>query len=302
MSSLTIRPFSRADRDQLTALINGHARAVVPGVSVSVNAVLSQLEAEPQEFITGPWVERRTTLVAELADHIVGGALLNLYGDDERVGEAYRATGEVRWLVFWPASPTEPPNPFWPDPSDAGPQLLTAATEQLIAWGARKVAFGGSLPTPGVYGVPEQFAHVRAALLDAGWQHDGDVEMVFLARPSELAARRSGIEVVRSVGINGTRLTGNVGDHCVGYVEVELRDAPHWGTARPLLADLGNFDVLPAYREAMLAEAGRWLERGGADGLLSFAGATDLEWVALLEATGFQHVTRTERGWTTLVH
>ena len=49
MSSVEIRPFRRSDREQLTELVNVHVDAVVPGRSVSVNAVLSQLEREPGE-------------------------------------------------------------------------------------------------------------------------------------------------------------------------------------------------------------------------------------------------------------
>ena len=54
MTPVRVRPFRRADRDQLTALVNAHAQAVAPGVVVSVNTVLSQLEAEPGEFIVDP--------------------------------------------------------------------------------------------------------------------------------------------------------------------------------------------------------------------------------------------------------
>jgi hypothetical protein len=52
MSSIEVRPFRRSDRAQLTDLVNAHAEAVVPGMSVSVNAVLSQLERDPGEFIS----------------------------------------------------------------------------------------------------------------------------------------------------------------------------------------------------------------------------------------------------------
>jgi hypothetical protein len=40
MSAIQVRSFRRADRDQLTRLVNAHAEAVVPGMSASVNAVL----------------------------------------------------------------------------------------------------------------------------------------------------------------------------------------------------------------------------------------------------------------------
>jgi hypothetical protein len=65
MPSVHVRPFRRDDREHLTALVNTHVQAVVPGVSVSVNAALSQLEREPGEFIVDPWVVERATLVAE---------------------------------------------------------------------------------------------------------------------------------------------------------------------------------------------------------------------------------------------
>ena len=44
--SIEVRPFRREDREQLTALVNAHVGAVVPGGSVSVSRVLSQLERE----------------------------------------------------------------------------------------------------------------------------------------------------------------------------------------------------------------------------------------------------------------
>jgi hypothetical protein len=44
---VAVRPFERRDRDQLTSLVNLHVAAVIPGVVLSVNAVLSQLEHEP---------------------------------------------------------------------------------------------------------------------------------------------------------------------------------------------------------------------------------------------------------------
>ncbi len=76
MTTVAVRPFRRADRDQLTALVNAHARAVVPGVSVSVNAVLNHLEREPEEFLVDPWVVARTTLVVEQRGRVSAAAHL----------------------------------------------------------------------------------------------------------------------------------------------------------------------------------------------------------------------------------
>ena len=49
MSSITVRPFRRETGTQLTALGNAHAAAVIPGLGVSVAAVLSDLERQPGE-------------------------------------------------------------------------------------------------------------------------------------------------------------------------------------------------------------------------------------------------------------
>jgi hypothetical protein len=89
MSTYEVRPFQRADREQVTQLVNAHAAAVMPGVAASVNMVLSQFEREPGEFIVGPWVGERRTLVAEQGGHIVAAALIARHRADADVGEAF---------------------------------------------------------------------------------------------------------------------------------------------------------------------------------------------------------------------
>jgi len=97
-----VRPFRRADRDRLTALVNAHARAVVPGAVAPVNTVLGQLEAEPDAFIVDPWVDRRATLVAGHRGRVVAAAHLLRYRADGDVEESYRDIGEICWLLLWP--------------------------------------------------------------------------------------------------------------------------------------------------------------------------------------------------------
>ena len=113
MAEVQVRPFRRGDRDQLTKLVNAHAEAVVPGMSVSVNTVLGSLERQPGEFIVDPWVSERVTLVAEQRDRVVAGAHLLRYYPDDRAGPAFRDAGEICWLLYWPLAPAG--NPFWPD-------------------------------------------------------------------------------------------------------------------------------------------------------------------------------------------
>lgn len=72
MPAVEIRPFTRADRDQLTELVNAHVGVLLPGVSVSVNTVLSQLEREPGEYVVDPWAVDRAMRVAVVRDRTCG--------------------------------------------------------------------------------------------------------------------------------------------------------------------------------------------------------------------------------------
>jgi len=204
MSSTLIRPFVRGDREQVTSLVNAHIAAVVPGVSVSVQALLSQLEREPGEFIVDRWVRDRVTLVAEQRGRVVAAAHLLRYGDGEDTGENYRDAGEIRWLVCWPDAP------YWPDASAAGDALAVACHAQFRRWGVSRRLADGQLPAPAVYGLPEQWPHIRAIYERIGFRHDGPTEIVYLARVDRLArpeAPVGGLTTRRTVGINGTRIT-----------------------------------------------------------------------------------------------
>src|SRR5215468_1515874 len=184
MSDVQVRPFRRGDRDQLTRLVNAHAEAVVPGMSVSVNTVLGSLERQPGEVIVDPWVSERVTLVAEQRSRVAAAAHLLRYVPDDRAGPAYRDAGEIRWLLYWPLAPAG--NPFWPDVTGAAEALLAACTGVFGRWGVTSQRAGGELPVPGVYGVPEQWPHIAALYQRAGFRHTGHTEVVYLARVRDL--------------------------------------------------------------------------------------------------------------------
>jgi hypothetical protein len=169
MPGIEVRPFRRSDREQLTDLVNAHAGAVIPRMSVSVSTVLAQLEREPGEFIVDPWVSERATLVAEQRGRVAAAAHLLRYFADERAGESYRDSGEIRWFLFWPEAPAG--NPYWPDATQAAETLIAACIQQLEDWGVSRQNAGGELPVPGVYGVPGQWPHIRAIYERAGFTH-----------------------------------------------------------------------------------------------------------------------------------
>jgi ribosomal protein S18 acetylase RimI-like enzyme len=301
MSAVQVRPFRRADREQLTALVNAHIQAVVPGVTVSVNTVLSQLERDPGEFIVDPWVAERATLVAEQRGRVVAAAHLLRYGAGEDVGPAYRDSAEINWLLFWPRAT------HWPDSAEAAAAMMDASLERLRAWGGDHWHADGALPAPGVYGVPEQWPHVRALYERAGFVHDGHVEIVLLARVDELpgpaAPPLDGLALDRSVGECGTRLSARLGEECVGFIEVETNLAEggrlaHLGG----WADVGNLHVDEAYRRRGIAtwlvgQATDWLRLARVERLLDYAWPEKGAMLALLGGLGFRELTRTARGW-----
>jgi GNAT superfamily N-acetyltransferase len=301
MPQVQVRPFRRADRDQLTALVNAHVQAVVPGISVSVNTVLSQLERDPGEFIVDPWVAERATLVAEQRGRVVAAAHLLRYGAGGEVGPAYRDTAEVNWLLYWPEAS------HWPDSAEAAAILMDACLDRLSSWGAGHWHADGALPAPGVYGVPSQWPHVRALYERAGFVHDGHVEIVLLARVDELpqpaAPPLDGLALERSVGDCGTRLSARLGGDCVGFIEVETNLAEggrlaHLGG----WADVGNLHVAEAYRRRGIAtwlvgQAADWLRLARAERLLEYAWPEEHDLLGLLAGLGFRELTRTARGW-----
>lgn len=298
--SIQVRAFSRSDRDQVTTLVNAHVTAVVPGVSVSVQGLLSQLEREPGEFIVDRWVRQRLTLVAEQRGRIVAAALLLRYDTEESDG--YRDAGEIRWLVCWPAAP------FWPDSAEAGRALMLACHAQFQRWGVAHRYADGTLPAPGVYGVPEQWPHIRELYEQHGFRHDGRTEVVYLAAVDRLrrpAAPVAGLTVRRTVGSSGTRISAALDATTVGYVEVDTGlDGGPRVSRLGAWADIGNLWVEPGHRRRgigtwLLGRAADWLDLGGVTRVLDYADADDQPYAAFLAATGFTVLTRTARGFTT---
>src|SRR3984957_18586817 len=266
MSSTQVRLLRRSDRDQLTQLVNAHAGAVVPGMTASVSAVLASLERQPGEFIEDPWVAERVTLVAEQQSRVVAAAHLLRYFPDERAGVAARDLGDISWLLYWPQAPTG--NPYWPDATPAAAALMSACLDQVRDWGVNRQHAGGELPVHGVYGVPEQWPHIRALYQQAGFTHTGHTEIVYLARLQDLPTLASpplaGLAVRRSVGINGCRLSAVLGQDVIGYIEVETFDHTERLPRTAGWADGGNLRVSEPYRRRgvgswLLGQAADWL-------------------------------------------
>ncbi len=196
---------------------------------------------------------------------------------------------------------------FWRGSLEAADVLLAACVSQLDRWGARMQYADGALPFPGVYGLPEQSPHVRAAFERGGFHRGDRVETVYLADVADLPEvgepPLDGLRLSRSVGINGTRLSACRGDDVAGDIEVEILAESERIGHRGRFADIGNLDVVEGERRRgvgtwLVAQAGEWLRFGRVDRVLAYTGLEDEEWCAsFLEAVGFRQLTRTDRGW-----
>jgi GNAT superfamily N-acetyltransferase len=295
MPSIQIRPFQRSDREQLTGLVNAHIAAIVPGVSVPVNALMSQLEREPGEAIVDPWVVERRTLVAVERDAVVAGAHLLRYGDDDRVGESYRRVGEIRWLVARH------------DAVETGQALVEACFGVMDDWGSERRYADGSLPAFGAYGVPACWPHIRDIYTRAGFVSEGNVEIILVARVDELPRPGDpplrGLATRRSVGDQGTRLSAIQDDEVRGFIEV-ASDLTAGGTRSRFAgwSDVGNLHVSEEHRRKrvgtwLLAHAADWLRLGHVDRLVDYARPSQHDLLGFLAANAFVELTRTERGW-----
>ncbi|MDF3147152.1 MULTISPECIES: N-acetyltransferase [unclassified Streptomyces] len=299
MPALEVRPLRRADRDQLTELINTHVAAVVPGVSVSVNTVLSALERQPDEFITDPWVSERVTLVAEQRDHVLAAAHLLRYRADDEVGPDYRDIGEIDWFVC------RPPASFRPDSDAAAELLMSACLTRLARWNVRARYASGELPAPAVYGLPRSWPHIRAVYERAGFRHLGDTEVILIARVADLPPHepRPGVTVDRTLGECGTRLTAYADGRALGFIEVDTSlSRPERHSRGTGLADIGNLHIDPSAYGAglehrLLGQAADWLRLCGVERLLAYEAATDRTMIDQLTSAGFRELTRTDRRW-----
>jgi GNAT superfamily N-acetyltransferase len=291
-----VRPFRRTDRDQLAVLVNAHVASVVPGWAVSTAVLLAQIERDPGQYVTDPWVDERATLVAEVSGRVVAAAHLRRYRDGADVAPDWRGAGEIAWLVFWPAS------------SAAGHLLAAACVRALDAWGARRQFADGDLPTSATYGIPDAWPHVERVLAGAGFDPAAArVEVQLAGTLDEVPPPRRpavpGLGLERAVGTCAARFSAVSGDRVLGFAEAQ-DDHTRGGSLARLhgWADLAELHVGESHRGLgigtwLVSSMVEWLRLGGTTRFLVALGQDDLPLEPWFERFGWWRIGRVRRGW-----
>ncbi len=179
----------------------------------------------------------------------------------------------------------------------------------MAAWGVRNMYADGSLPAPGVYGIPDVWPHVGAALERAGFAAGDRVEAVLVADVADLphgrgAAPVAGMTVRRALGRHATRFSAVLDGRVVAFHEIQADLTGGGARARVAgWADVWELHVDEGLRRRgvgrfLVGHSADWLRLGRVDRLLDYVvvGEADTH-LAFLRALGFQELTRTRRGW-----
>lgn len=293
-----VRPFTRSDRDQLAHLANSHIASVMPGWSVPVASLLAQLERQPGEYITDPWVVERRTIVAMQRDRLVAAAHMRRYANEQRVSDDFRDAGEIVWLICWPAN------------ISAGREVLQAALALLREWGSRVHYGDGALPTTATFGISDSWPHIRELYEEAGFDaSQGQIEIQLVGSLSAIPLPGPppvvGLSIQRVMGSLGTAFDAVLNGEVVGSYEVDT-DLSRGGSNLALAgwADECNHWVREDLRGRgvgtwLVSHAAAWLRLGGTQRMLTYLIENEhVERCKRYYARfGFEQVNRTTRGW-----
>jgi GNAT superfamily N-acetyltransferase len=225
-----VLPFESRYLLALQRLVNVHLSAAVPGWSLSAEYLAQHLQYDDTEGITEPWVTERSTLLAVDRGQLLAAGRLLRYGDGPDVSDSYRGVGTISWLVARPDRP------------DSAAALLKAADEQFATWNVSRVyGWDTGLPVYALWGVPDCWPHVAAALRAAGYQPDPPLRREALyggplsgiPKPGE--APIAGLTLRRTSGeLDGPRFAALLDGQELGFCE--------WNV------DLSRGGLLPAMR------------------------------------------------------
>jgi GNAT superfamily N-acetyltransferase len=249
---VSVEPHRDLHLEPLQQLVNCHLAGVVPGWRLPSAVIAGSLRPRPGDPDYDGWVAERHTLCAVEEDRLLGAAHVLRYTSESAVGDGYRGTAELAWLLFWPEA--EP----------AAHALTEAARELVSSWGPTRVyACDTSLPVPVVSGVPESWPHVSAALVRAGFEALDEHEQVLYGgrlpdvRPQ--APPVPGLEVRAANDEPGQRFLAELNGVEIGFLEWSP-DLSCGGTL-PALAGWAELCALRVREEWRGRGVGEWLVR-----------------------------------------
>ena len=188
-----IAPLHRDHLPQALELVNGHLGAMIPGWSLTPDYLWGRLHREPQESVTDPWVVERRSIVGIVKDRVCAAAHLLRYGEET----PWKGTGYIAWILYWP------------EEREAGVAVMTECRRQMKAWRVSEERVG-SLPDPGLVGVPDVWPHISGLMEQFGFStNEENDESVYCGTLHGVSAPGEppvpGVTIHRSMGTFGAR-------------------------------------------------------------------------------------------------
>jgi GNAT superfamily N-acetyltransferase len=295
-----VEPFQRAQLLQLAALVNLHLATVIPGWMLPEEVIAEHLQRDRGQTITDPWVAERATLCVATDYQMLAAAHLLRYRGDPDVNEPYRNIGEIGWFLAVPGH------------DSAAALVLAAARRQLAAWGVRRESgWGHGLPAGPIWGVPDCWPHIRAALASAGYQPDPAAHREVLyggwltGVPVPGVAPIAGLTQRRAQGPEGARFAALHDGQEVGYCECVpgVQRAGAW-PGQPGWGEIWELQVQEGWRRRglgswLVRHAVAWLRLAGCDRVV-ISTTEDHEAAGagrFYERFGWEALVREVQGW-----
>ncbi len=249
---MRVQSFENTLLPQLQELVNLHLTTALPGWALSGAAIARHVARNDHQPITDPWVAERMTLCAVEGDRILATVHLLRYADRPEITDSYRDAGTIAWLLARP------------DRGDAAAAVLDAAHEYMTTWGVRRqLGWDTGLPAGPLWGVPDAWPHIAAALRNAGYVPDAIVhhEAIYGGWLTDItpptAPPVAGLTIQRRVGTYETRIAAVADNQEIGWCDVQP-DLTRGGLS-PALRGWAWLTELEVQHDWQNRGIGRWL-------------------------------------------
>ena len=242
-----IAPLDRDHLPQVLELVNGHLGAMMPGWSLTPDYLWGRLHREPQESVTDPWVVERRSIVGIVKDRVCAAAHLRRYGEET----PWKGVGYIACILYWP------------EDREAGVAVMTECRRQMKAWRVSEERVG-SLPDPGLVGVPDVWPHISGLMEQFGFStNEENDESVYCGTLHGISAPGEppvpGVTIRRSMGTFGARFVARLdGEH---IVECECISDLTEGGQLPSLAGWAQLRWLETSEPMRNRGIGSWVVR-----------------------------------------